>query len=69
MDNTLNMLSPQFLLSLIVSFVMAVIFIQWQLHEYIENKNAIARLKRFFQRKKTILLVRRMMITSKEITL
>ena len=51
MDNTLNMLSPQFLLSLIVSFVMAVIFIQWQLHEYIENKNAIARLKRFFSKK------------------
>lgn len=26
MDSTLNMLSPQFLISLIVSFVMAVVF-------------------------------------------
>ena len=51
MDNTLNMMSPQFLSSMIISFVMAVAFILWQRHEYIENRKAIARLKRFFSKK------------------
>lgn len=51
MDNTLNMMSPQFLSSMIISFVMAVAFILWQRHEYIENRKAITRLKRFFSKK------------------
>lgn len=51
MDNTLNMMSSQFLISLIVSFVMAVGFILWQKRVYNENKQAIARLKRFFSKK------------------
>lgn len=53
MDSTLNMMSSQFLISLIVSFVMAVGFILWQQRVYNENKRAIARLKRFFSRKET----------------
>ena len=53
MDSTLNMLSPQFLISLIVSFVMAVVFILWQQRVYNENKRAIARLKRFFSKRET----------------
>ena len=44
-------MSPQFLSSMIISFVMAVAFILWQRHEYIENRKAIARLKRFFSKK------------------
>lgn len=44
-------MSPQFLSSLIISFVMTVVFILWQRHEYIENRKAIARLKRFFSKK------------------
>ena len=51
MDSTLNMMSSQFLISLIVSFVMAVGFILWQKRVYNENKRAIARLKRFFSKK------------------
>lgn len=51
MDNTLNMMSSQFIISLIVSFVMAVGFILWQKRVYNENKQAIARLKRFFSKK------------------
>ena len=51
MDCTLNMMSSQFLISLIVSFVMAVGFILWQKRVYNENKRAIARLKRFFSKK------------------
>lgn len=51
MDNTLNMMSSQFIISLIVSFVMAVGFILWQKRVYNENKRAIARLKRFFSKK------------------
>lgn len=45
------MMSSQFLISLIVSFVMAVGFILWQKRVYNENKRAIARLKRFFSKK------------------
>lgn len=44
-------MSSQFLISLIVSFVMAVGFILWQKRVYNENKRAIARLKRFFSKK------------------
>lgn len=44
-------MSSQFLISLIVSFVMAVGFILWQKGVYNENKRAIARLKRFFSKK------------------
>lgn len=44
-------MSPQFLSSMIISFVMAVAFILWQRHEYIENRKAITRLKRFFSKK------------------
>lgn len=44
-------MSSQFLISLIVSFVMAVGFILWQQRVYNENKQAIARLKRFFSKK------------------
>lgn len=51
MDSTLNMMSSQFLISLIVSFVMAAGFILWQKRVYNENKRAIARLKRFFSKK------------------
>ena len=51
MDSTLNMMSSQFLISLIVSFVMAVGFILWQKRVYNENKRAITRLKRFFSKK------------------
>lgn len=51
MDSTLNMMSSQFLISLIVSFVMAFGFILWQKRVYNENKRAIARLKRFFSKK------------------
>ena len=51
MDSTLNMMSSQFLISLIVSFVMPVGFILWQKRVYNENKRAIARLKRFFSKK------------------
>ena len=44
-------MSSQFLISLIVSFVMAVGFILWQKRVYNENKRAIARLKHFFSKK------------------
>lgn len=44
-------MSSQFLISLIVSFVMAAGFILWQKRVYNENKRAIARLKRFFSKK------------------
>lgn len=44
-------MSSQFLIFLIVSFVMAVGFILWQKRVYNENKRAIARLKRFFSKK------------------
>lgn len=44
-------MSSQFLISLIVSFVMAVGFILWQKRVYNENKRAIAKLKRFFSKK------------------
>ena len=44
-------MSSQFLISLIVSFVMAVGFILWQKRVYNENKRAITRLKRFFSKK------------------
>ena len=44
-------MSSQFLISLIVSFVMAVGFILWQKRVYNENKRAIARLKCFFSKK------------------
>lgn len=49
--DTANIWSPQFIISLGISFVMSFGFIWWQWYVYKDNRKAIFRLSRFFSKR------------------
>lgn len=51
MEGTLNILSWQFISSVLISAVMSFLFIRWQLRVYYENISAIKNLAHFFSKK------------------